>query len=350
MNVEWKDFLQGNGAEFDGQDSVISFGNPERELSVALTGTVFADLSHVGLLAVRGKDAEVFLQGQLTNDVVHLDSAHSQLNGYCSPKGRLLANFRVWRDAEEGFLLSMPRVMLETVTKRLQMFVMRSAVTLEDASERWARIGVSGPNAGAELGTRIPKLPADADELVRSGEYTVLRIPGVQPRYEVHGPRTAMQKLWDTLNVRAAPAGTAAWGLLDILAGVPVILPETADAFVPQMVNYQLIGGVSFKKGCYPGQEVVARMQYLGKLKRQMYLARVNGGVSPKPGDDVYSPDDPEQSAGKIVNAQPHPDGGHMVLAVIQIASREAGAVHLGSPDGAPLEFVDLPYPLAATA
>jgi folate-binding protein YgfZ len=349
MNVEWKSFLERNGAEFDGQDSVASFGNPERELSVALTGTVFADLSHIGLLAVRGKDAEAFLQGQLTNDVLHLDGAHSQLNGYCSPKGRLLANFRIWRDAE-GFLLSLPRVMREAVTRRLQMFVLRSAVTFEDASGRWVRIGVSGADAAAELGAAVASLPEDADGLVRAGEFTVLRLPGVQPRYEIHGPLEAMCKLWDALNVRAAPVGAAAWSLLDVLAGVPAILPETADAFVPQMVNYQLIGGVSFKKGCYPGQEIVARMQYLGKLKRQMYLARITGGTAPKPGDDVYGADDPGQSAGTIVNAQPHPDGGYLVLAVIQIASREAGALHLGGPDGPVLEFRDLPYPLATTA
>lgn len=349
MNLEWKAFLQRNGAEFDGQDSVISFGNPERELSVALTGTVFADLSRNGLLAVRGKDAESFLQGQFTNDVVHLSEGRSQLNGYCSPKGRLLANFRIWRDSD-GFLLSLPRTMLESLTKRLQMFVMRSAVTLEDASGRWVRIGVSGPDAAAELGAAIAHLPGDVDELTRSGEFTVLRLPGVQPRYEVHGPLEAMQRLWDALNVRGAPIGGDAWNLLDILAGIPTILPETEDAFVPQMINYQLIGGVSFKKGCYPGQEVVARMQYLGKLKRQMYLARITADTAPRPGDDVYTADDPGQSAGKIVNASPHPDGGCLALAVIQIASREAGAVHLGSLDGPLLAFLDLPYPLAATA
>lgn len=349
MNLEWKAFLHRNGAEFDGQDSVISFGNPERELSVALTGTVFADLSRNGLLAVRGKDAESFLQGQFTNDVVHLNEGRSQLNGYCSPKGRLLANFRIWRDAD-GFLLSLPRTMLESLTKRLQMFVMRSAVTLEDASERWVRIGVSGPDAAAELGAAIERLPADVDALTRSGEFTVLRLPGVQPRYEVHGPLEAMQKLWDALNVRGAPVGGDAWDLLDILAGIPTILPETADAFVPQMVNYQLVGGVSFKKGCYPGQEVVARMQYLGKLKRQMYLARITAERAPRPGDDVYTPDDAEQSAGKIVNASPHPDGGYRALVVVQIASRDTGAVHLGGSDGPLLEFQDLPYPLAASA
>ncbi|MFN2308821.1 MAG: folate-binding protein YgfZ [Gammaproteobacteria bacterium] len=349
MNVEWKDFLQRAGAEFDGQDRVIGFGNLRHELGVALTGTVFADLSHCGLLAVRGQDAEAFLQGQLTNDVVHLDAAHSQLNGYCSPKGRLLATFRVWRDAD-GFLLSLPREMVEPLTQRLQMFIMRSAVTLENIGDCTGHIGVSGPQAGDELGGCVARLPSEVDGVLHSEGLSVLRIAGVQPRYEIYGPQAALMKLWDVLNVRAAPVGAPAWGLMDIMAGLPVILPATADAFVPQMVNYQAIGGVSFKKGCYPGQEVVARMQYLGKLKRQMYLARVNTEVAPQPGDEVFSPEDPLQNAGKIVTAQPHPDGGYAVLAVVQISSREVGGVHLGGLNGPRLEFLDLPYPLAMPA
>lgn len=346
MNSVWETFLQTNGAEFDGGQSVVSFGSLRRELSMALTGTVFADLSQLGILAVRGKDAAAFLQGQCTNDVVNLTATHSQLNGICSPKGRLLATFRVFRD-DEGYLLSMPRQMLEGVAKRLQMFIMRSAVTLTDASDQSIRLGVSGPAATTELSALISSLPAAIDEVVRSGEYTVVQIPGVQPRYEVHGPIAAMQKLWGTLNVRAAPVGTTTWQLLDILAGLPGITPETVDTFVPQMVNYQLIGGVSFKKGCYTGQEVVARMQYLGKLKRQMYLARIKSDDVPQPGNDLYSPADKEQSAGKIVSAAPHPDGGYMVLAVIQIASQEAGPVHLGSSEGPVLAFAELPYALA---
>lgn len=345
MQAEWKEFLAAGGAEFDGADTVVSYGNPQAELSVALSGTVFADLSQQGVLAVRGADAEGFLQGQFTNDVRHLDAVHSQLNGYCSPKGRLLASFRLWRE-DDGFRLSMPRVMLEPVTRRLQMFVMRSAVAVEDVSDREVRLGVSGASAAAELQNLIPDLPDAADGVSRSGGCTVLRLPGVQPRFEVHGPLVAMKKLWDTLNVRAAPVGTGAWELLDIVAGIPAVLPETADAFVPQMVNFQHIGAVSFKKGCYPGQEVVARMQYLGKLKRQMYLARVDAAAAPRPGDELFASDAPEQSAGKVVNAAPHPDGGYQVLAVVQIASRNGGPVRLGGAQGPELLFCDLPYTL----
>lgn len=345
MNAEWKNFLERSGAEFDGTERVVSFGNLRHELGAALNGNVFADLSHQGLLAVRGKDALEFLQGQFTNDLRHLGDDTSQLNGYCSAKGRLLASFRVIPD-DDGFLLRMPRALVEPLMKKLRMFVLRAAVTLEDVGECRIRLGVSGQTATDELGTLVPALPQAVDGMTRSDGYTVIRIPGVQPRFEIHGDLEAMRRLWDTLNVRCAPVGEAAWSLLDILAGIPTIHPETSDAFVPQMVNLQLLGGVSFKKGCYPGQEVVARMQYLGTLKRRMYLARVPGEAQPRPGDELFSPDDREQSAGKVVDAQPHPDGGFMLLAVIQIASREAGDIRLGSADGPPLEFAELPYPL----
>lgn len=349
MHAEWKTFLQNQGAEFDAEGCVVGFGDPERERSLALSGTVIADLSHIGVLAVRGADAETFLQGQFTNDVRHLDTAHSQLNGYCSPKGRLLASFRIFR-AGDAFMLCLPRVMLESVRKRLQMFVMRSAVTLEDASESSIRIGISGPNAATAFDGLIASLPTAVDELTHGGEISVLRIPGVQPRYEIAGPLNAMRKLWEGLATRAAPVGGSAWELLDILAGVPTILAETADAFVPQMVNFALLGGVNFKKGCYPGQEIVARMQYLGKLKRQMYLAHIHSQQAPRPGDDLFGPDDPQQSVGKIVNAQPHPDGGYAMLAVVQIGNRETGPVRFGAADGPELVFAGLPYALADEA
>ncbi len=345
MNAEWKNFLEGNGAEFDGTERVVSFGNLRHELGAALNGNVFADLSHQGVLAVRGKDALEFLQGQFTNDLRHLGDGTSQLNGYCSAKGRLLASFRVIPE-DDGFLLRMPRAMVEPLMKKLRMFVLRAAVTLEDVGECQIHLGVSGPGAERELGALVPALPQAVDGIARGGGYTVIRIPGVHPRFEVHGGLEAMRRLWDTLNVRCAPVGEAPWGLLDVLAGIPTIHPETSDAFVPQMVNLQLLGGVSFKKGCYPGQEVVARMQYLGTLKRRMYLARVLSEAPPRPGDELYSPEDGEQSAGKVVDAQPHPDGGFMLLAVIQIASREAGDIRYGGPQGPKLEFAELPYPL----
>jgi hypothetical protein len=137
------------------------------------------------------------------------------------------------------------------------------------------------------------------------------------------------------------------WDWLDIMAGIPGVHPETSDAFVPQMANLEIVGGVNFKKGCYPGQEIVARMQYLGKLKQRMYRARFEGNTQPHPGDSIFAPDFPGQSAGTVVAAQPAPDNGFDLLAVIQISSAEAGELHLGSETGPKLSLQNLPYPVA---
>ena len=195
MKAEWKSFLTGNGAEFDGAEQVLHFGSLRRELSMAMNGTVFADLSYQGLLAVRGADAQDFLQGQFTNDLRSLDATQSQLNGYCSPKGRLLATFRVIPETD-GYLLGLPRNQLEAVSKRLKMFILRSAVTVEDASDRYVRMGVSGPQAIAELQDAINTLPDAVDRTQRSGDYLVVRIPGAVPYTHLRAHETLRYRVW----------------------------------------------------------------------------------------------------------------------------------------------------------
>ena len=343
MNQEWKAFLHNAGAEFD-DGRVASFGNPEVELSVATTGEVLCDLSHYGLIAVQGDDAQSFLHAQFTNDLRQVSDTRSQLNAYCSPKGRVLASFRVFR--RDGiYYLSLPGELLEPMLKRLRMFVLRARVAMQDAGDALARVGFSGPHAGQRLHDTLGGVPEQVDDALRAQEITVIRVLGSHPRYELYGEPQAMQKVWTALDVHAAPVGAAAWGLLDILAGVPTLSPQTMDEFVPQMINLQLIGGVSFTKGCYPGQEVVARMQYLGKLKRRMYRARIDADTRPLPGEPLYAPlEEAGQDLGKIVAAQPSPDGGWEVLAVVQSAAVASGAVRLGGAEGPRLTFVDLPY------
>ncbi|MEJ2686228.1 MAG: folate-binding protein YgfZ [Gammaproteobacteria bacterium] len=346
MKAEWKEFLEKAGAELcDGE--VATYGNPDQELSIALTGDVFADLSHQGLIAVHGAEAETFLQGQVSNDIRQVDDTHSQLSSYCSPKGRMLASFRAFRRGDT-YYLRMPASLVDTTMKRLRMFVLRAQVTLDDASNTFVQIGVSGPGVSEPLQDFFGAVPDAVDQAVQAQECTLIRVPGGHPRYEIYGPLEMMRKLWDTLNVRSAPIGSTAWALLDIMAGIPVIYPATADAFVPQMANMQLIGAVNFKKGCYPGQEVVARTQYLGKLKRRMYLGRLAAEQAPAPGDELFSPGTgTEQSVGRIVDARPHPDGGYALLAVIQIASAEGDTLHYGALDGPVMELLALPYPFA---
>ena len=348
MKAGWKDFLADAGAEFDASGKVLSFGNPKRERSVALTGNVFADLSHYSLVAVHGEDARDFLQGQFSNDMRRIDAGHSLLNAYCTPKGRMLANFRVFQHGD-SFYLRMPSSMVETTVKRLRMFVLRSRVTIEDSVDTFIAIGLSGPGVEDEL-ARASGLtpPVRNDEVVRNDHLLAIRVPGIHPRFELYADFDAACRIWNALNVDCAPVGAGPWNLLEIQAGLPTIHPETVEAFVPQMANMQLVDGVSFKKGCYPGQEVVARMQYLGKLKRRMYLARVPDGSEPAIGQDLYDAAGDDQSVGRVMDAEVHPDGGHSLLVVLQIASAEQGDVRLGAKDGPALHYEQLPYPFPA--
>lgn len=347
MKAEWKAFLTDAGAEFGDTGTVTSFGNPEREREVALSGNVFADLSHYSLVAVYGDDAQEFLQGQFSNDLRKIDTGHSLLNAYCSPKGRMLANFRVFRHGD-SFYLRMPSALVEATVKRLRMFVLRSKVTFEDTVDTFIPLGVSGPDAETELAAASGLTPPTAvNEVVQNDHTVIIRVPGIHPRFEIYAGFDAASRLWNALNVRCAPVGQPSWNLLEIHAGLPTIYPETTEAFVPQMANMQLVDGVSFKKGCYPGQEVVARMQYLGKLKRRMYLARVDSSERPPIGQDLYDAGGDDQGVGKVVDAEAHPDGGFSLLAVIQIASAEGGDVRLGSKEGPALEYQALPYAFA---
>lgn len=344
MNTEWKAFLADAGAEF-AADKVGHFGNPEQEQEVALSGLVFCDLGHLAVIAVRGADAEPFLQSQFSNDISLVTDNSSLLNAYCTPKGRMLGLMRVFKQGET-YYLRLPEDTAEAVMQRLRMYVMRADVTLEDASDHFVRIGISGEQAGEELGTALAAVPAEVDQVTHSADVTLLRVAGVQPRFEAYiSTREAARKLWDSLNVRGAPVGESAWRLQEILAGLPNIFAATSELFVPQMANLQLVNGVSFKKGCYPGQEIVARMQYLGTLKRRMFLGRIETDEQVAPGDALFTEQQREQAAGRIVDAQPHPDGGQAALAIIQIGAAQTAGLHLANPEGPAFTLVPLPYP-----
>jgi folate-binding protein YgfZ len=342
MKQEWKAFLVDAGAEFE-QDRSVHFGNPERERRAALSGLVFADLEYQGVIAVHGPDAGSFLQSQLSNDIGLLDEQTSQLSAYCTPKGRMLGLMRVFR-RDDAYYLRLPADTLEAVLQRLRMFVIRAQVTLEDVSDNFLRIGVSGTEAPDELRAVTGACPDTVNAVACHGDYTLLRVPGPQPRFEVYaGSLQAARQCWERLNVRGAPVGEGAWRLLEIRSGLPAVFAATREAFVPQMTNLQLVDGVSFKKGCYPGQEIVARMQYLGTLKRRMYLGRIAQDPPVAPGTELYPARDGNQPVGQIVDAQAHPDGGVLALAVLQIQVAETGNALLGAT-GPAFELRPLPY------
>jgi folate-binding protein YgfZ len=341
MNDQWKRFIEAHSGVVDAGDHT-RFPAVPREAGCALM-----DLSHLGLIRVAGEDAESFLQGQITNDVREVSSSHTQLAGHCSAKGRMLASFRVLR-LDDVFYLQLPRVVLPAALKRLRMFVLRAKVTVEDASDSLVCIGLAGACAPGLLAEHIPNIPASDHGMTQANGVAVVRIPGPTPRFEILGPVTAIEPLWGGLATQATPVDGAYWALLDIRAGIPTVYPETADAFVPQMTNLQLIDGVSFTKGCYAGQEVVARMQYLGKLKRRMYHAEVTSVTAPRPGDELQAPGSTsEQASGRVVDACPSGDGRYELLAVVEVEAAEAGEVRLGT-DGPRLTLKAPPYGLPA--
>ena len=343
MKHEWKDFLQNAGAEFE-DDCVESFGNPDRERRIAHTGDLFCDLSHYGIIAAYGDDASAFLQAQFTNDINRVDETHSQLSALCSPKGRMLCNFRIFR-REQTYYLVLPYELLEAALSRLRMFVLRSKVTLEDASDALMGIGASGDKIIEHLGNIAGKLPEGIDESIEYKDFTIIRVAGVVPRFEIYGLLEAMKKMWQALDVHATPVGASVWELLNIQAGIPVITASTIDAYVPQMANMHLINGVSFSKGCYPGQEIVARMHYLGKLKRRMYRIGFTAPDNPESGSALVTETSTEsQDIGSILSAQKNPDGNYEALAVIQVNEAENSQLKLGDAQGPDVTVLDLPY------
>lgn len=350
MDPSWQAYLQSCNASI--QDGCVAhFGNPAAELESARSATVVADLSHLGAICFSGEDAQSFLQGQLSCDVAQLDPSTALYGGYCNPKGRMLASFLLWKDSA-GFIMQLPRELQAGIQKRLSMYVLRSKVKLADA-DALVRIGLYGENAGRLVSDVMNGVPALKEAVplklgVAQGEQTtVLRLAA--DRFELVTSAEQAPELWRCLGRAATPVGASCWNWLDIRAGIPVITSSTQEQFIPQMVNLEAIGGVSFRKGCYPGQEIVARAQYLGKVKRRMYLANIRTDSLPPvaAGDELFSIGMGDQSAGMIVNAANSPDGGVDILAVVQTASAGEGRedeIRWKSLDGPPLAFMPLPY------
>ena len=343
--TRWSEFLAAQGAVLDGQ-TLVSFGDAAAELQAAQDHAVVCDLAELGMLRVAGPDAATFLQGQLTNDVAMLAPAASQYAAWCSAKGRVLANFVVSRSDDTTFELMLPATLIATVRKRLGMFVLRSKVSIEEVTSTRVRLGIGGPVAADVVGAAFGTIPA-LHRLASTTTGTVMALP--RGRFVATVEPQTGASLWENLKARARPAGFPAWQWLTIRAGVPVITPPTSDQFVPQAVNLDALDGISFQKGCYTGQEIVARTQYLGRLKERLIIAHVEG-PPPLAGARLYSPVFDTQACGSVVNAAPAPGGGSDLVAVLQLAARDSGDVRVDAPDGRRLALLPLPYALPETA
>jgi len=346
----WTDHLATHGARFhiDEATQVDDFGRPLD--TDALAAGFVATVTDQGLIAVAGEEAAKFLHAQLTNDVEHLQHSDARFAGFCTPKGRLQASFLMWRDLDTVYL-QLPRAIQPPLQKRLSMFVLRSKAKLRDATDEApfeAVLGLGGARAEAALARFVEALPGAPMGKTSGAFGTVLRLNDAfgAPRYLwLTSAETASAAL-PALKQELALGGNQAWRLATIHAGEPQVDAATQEQFVPQMVNLELLGGVNFKKGCYPGQEIVARTKYLGKIKRRTALATIDNAAA-RTGDEVFSSADPDQPCGMVVNAAPNGRGGADALVEIKLAAL-GEPVALGSAGGAALRFLPMPYSLDA--
>ncbi len=340
----WTEHLARLGATLG--EASLHFSDAASEARAATESTIAVPLLHLGTIRSVGPDSAVFLHNLVSNEVRKLEADAAAWNSFNSPKGRMIASFLMWPEAE-GHALVLSADILPAFLKKFSMYVLRSKVKLSDASADVALIGVAGPDAGAAVQAAGAALPAaDMKQTLAASGLRCIRLG--ETRYVLAVPAEAAPSAYDALLAAGARrAGTAAWQLTMIRAGLPLITAPTQEEFVAQMLNYELIGGVNFHKGCYPGQEIVARTQYLGKLKKRTYRVALPAGVAAAAGTDLYAPDFGEQSAGKLVNVAPTADGGAEALAVLQSSSVEAGDIRLGTPDGPRLSLLALPYALS---
>ncbi|WP_297845815.1 folate-binding protein YgfZ [Pseudomonas sp.] len=299
----------------------------------------FCILPHEGILAVRGPDASKFLQGQLTCNLNYLSDTTATLGARCTQKGRMQSSFRILLEGD-GCLLAMASELIEPQLADLKKYAVFSKSKLTDESARWVRFGLSdGDDALASLGLDLPQA---TDCVVRANDLIAIRVSPARAELWVAADQA------DSVQARIAaqlPQGSLNdWLLGQIRAGIGQVTGNTRESFIPQMLNLQAVGGVSFKKGCYTGQEIVARMQYLGKLKRRLYRLTLAGTDLPEPGTSVFSPVH-ASAVGEVVIAATTV-GGIELLAVLQADAAEDGNIHLGSADGPALHLAELPYTL----
>ena len=342
MNAEWAQFLA--------TQATAAGPAPGAGTDEPLAGyCALCDLRADALIAVTGADAESFLHAQLSSDVRALGRDRCQLSTYNSPKGRVLATLLLWRGAD-GFLLQTPAALAAGFAKRLAMFVLRAKVQIAPAAERWIRFGLAGAGAQGVLAQAGMAAPAEdfgvvAGTAAASG--WVLRLPGQRYQIVAEGTERAIDA-WQRL--RAAGATVTAesfWRWQGIRSGIADIVPETQDQFVPQMLNYELLGAVSFTKGCYPGQEIVARTQYRGEIKRRTWLLHGDRPDIPSPGQAIFGAQS-EQAAGTVLAAAASPQGGFDALACMHTELGAAGELRLGAQPVPALTRLPLPYAVPA--
>jgi folate-binding protein YgfZ len=344
MNNEWKNYLIQNNAEQD-DSGLFIFNQPYVDYQNTAENDIICDLSYFSTIVFAGGDAAEFIQGQFTNDVNKVDENNSQISGFCNNKGRMIANYRLFQH-QQNYFISIRSDLVERSINHLQNYLLRAEVAIQDISEQLIHIGISGKNADTLLSTYIDNLNTDVDSVSSNEDYIAVRVAGDVPRYEIFCSFEHAIKLWQGLADKTKIVNTAYWDYLNIKNGLPFIDSHTSEEFVPQMANMELINGISFEKGCYTGQEIVARTHFLGKQKRRTYRINIISETEPKVGEQLATDTSTEnQYTGTLVTLYPISENNYEALAVIQIKSAEEGKLKMKG-SGAGVDVLDLPYSL----
>jgi len=344
MNENWKQYLQTNSV----QNTDAASDNQKAD-----TMDIICDLSSFSVLVIAGDDAASFMQGQLTNDVAAVNEENSQLSAICNNKGRMIANFRLFKH-QQNYFLSLKSDLVEQSISHLQNYILRAHVAIQDVSEQLIHIGISGDHATDLLSPFIENINPEIDSISFNENYIVIRVASLhsneRPRYEVFCSVEHATALWQKVSEQAEVVNSSSWDYLNIQAGIPFIDANSSEEFVPQMANMELINGVSFTKGCFTGQEIVARMHYLGKLKKRCYKINIDTDSKPETGDKLFAENARAgQNTGAIVSVEKNPKSGYDALAVIQIADTES-KLFLNDADGPAVTVKKLPYTLESSA
>lgn len=341
MNNEWKKFLIDRGAQIDA-DGHINFNNeikPEAAWICPIIG--------IGSIEFTGADTAEFLQGQVTCDINLLSDTKSSIGAYCNAKGRAISVFRVFRFAQSFYWL-MSEDLTPAVIKRLQMYVLRCDVKINAQSDQWCLMGISPIPPELPIDpTKILTSPAELDQFKSTKDIAMFRPSQYSDRMLLWGKPEAVMAIWDDLSESQhyVPLSPLKWQHANILDGIPEINSETCERFIPQMINLDALQGISFKKGCYTGQEIVARMHSLGKLKKRMFLATTESNNAYPPNTPIYDLNDTvNQSVGNIVTTACSNAKGQDLLAVLQLANADSNQLRIGNIEGEKLKIRDLPY------
>ncbi len=350
MNADWQQFLEQQGAQFDEHGRVTTFGEPDLERVLVKHGPVVAPLTGMALVQVSGEDAKTFLQAQLTNDIEEVSNKAGQLSAWCDPKGQVLALFWIMM-YERDYYLIFDASLKETILKRLQMFVLRSKVTLTDRSDDLALLGYGGDFGDLDLQRALDakvKETWSAAMVPMEGlrKIKAMKIPGPYHRYLLLGPVDQMKGAWEKLLVNADRTNHYDWHLMDIVAGIPVVTDAVSGRFVAQMLNLDKLGAVNFKKGCFPGQEIIARLHFRATVPKRMFRLHSDAPIEAAPGETFSAEDEKgKRIEFELLWQRPDPIEGQLVQAVANVKTLAQAQGDL-NVNGQPLRIEPLPYPV----